>query len=95
MQFSETVYGLFIILMPGIISGLVAVRMAWARGRNPFVWGLLTLLVPVLVLVIWSKPPLKEVPGGFRRCPSCGEWTKWKERRCKYCSADFTLPDTN
>jgi hypothetical protein len=92
MQYSETVFGLFIFFMPGIIAGLMAVRMAWARGRNPLVWGVLSLVFPVFVLVIWSKPPLKTVSGGFHYCPACNGWTKWKDRCCKYCGADFPSP---
>lgn len=89
MQFSNELYGIFTFFSVNIICGLLGLRMAWARGRNPLGWGLLCLLLPVVVLVIWSKPAIKEVAGGFHRCPSCDGWTKWKERRCKYCGTEF------
>lgn len=92
MQFSSELYGIFAFFSINLIAALIGLRMAWARGRNPVGWGLLCLLFPVVLMVIWFKPPVKEVTGGFHRCTSCGEWTKWKERRCKYCSAEFPSP---
>ena len=95
MQFSSELYGIFAFFSINIIAAVLGLRMAWARGRNPLGWALLCLLFPVILLVIWTKSPVREVAGGFHLCPSCKGWTKWKERRCKYCSAEFPLPETN
>ena len=84
--------GIMIVALPGILAGLVAVRMAWARGRSIVGWGLLCLAVPVCVLIIWSKPPVREVRGGFQRCPRCSEWLKWGETPCRYCKAELLPP---
>jgi hypothetical protein len=43
-------------------------------------------------MVIYFEKPLREVPGGFKRCPSCGEFNKWAAAACKYCAAAFPSP---
>jgi hypothetical protein len=92
MQFSSELYGIFTFFSINLIAAILGLRMAWARGRNPLGWGLLCLLLPVVLLVIWSKPPVREVAGGFHHCPACGGWTTWKKRSCTYCAADFPEP---
>ena len=73
-----------IMAVPGIIGGIMAAN----RGRNIFVWGILSALFPIFLLVVWFEKPLREVEGKFRKCGKCGEWLKWRETTCKYCQAE-------
>lgn len=67
-------------------------RLARNRGRNILVWGVLSALFPIFIMVIYFEKPLKEVPGGFRRCPACREFNPWKAEHCRYCATPFTAP---
>ncbi len=72
-----------IMSVPGIIGGVMAAN----RGRNFVVWGILSALFPIFLMIIWFEKPLKEVEGKFKKCVACGEWLKWREPSCKYCQA--------
>jgi hypothetical protein len=72
---------LLIMAVPGTIGGI----LAYYRGRSVIGWCILAALFPVFILVIYFNKPLKEVPGGFRCCPGCREYVKWKDAACKYC----------
>lgn len=73
-----------IMMVPGVIGGV----LAYKRGRSVIGWCAICALFPVFLLVIWFNKPLKEVPGGFRLCPGCREYIKWKDATCKYCGAE-------
>jgi len=78
-------FAVFLIMMvPGVIGGV----FAYNRGRSVIGWCVICALFPVFLLVIYFHKPLKEVPGGFKRCSSCGEYLKWQDATCKYCGAD-------
>jgi membrane protease YdiL (CAAX protease family) len=73
-----------IMLVPCIVGGVLARN----RGRSIVGWGVLCAVFPIFLLVLYFKHPLEEVPGGFRRCGSCGEFIPWKRAACKYCGAE-------
>ena len=73
-----------IMSVPGIIGGVLAAN----RGRNFVVWGLLSALFPIFILIVWFEKPVKEVEGKFKKCVRCSEWIKWRESACKYCQAE-------
>ena len=77
-------YALMLIMVPPALVGAMSARN---RGRNILVWALLSALFPIFLMVIYFQKPLRDVPGGFKRCASCGEFIKWKADVCKYCSA--------
>jgi hypothetical protein len=77
-----------IILLQAAAGG----RLARNRGRNMLWWGALSALFPIFIMIIYFEKPLKEVPGGFRRCPSCREFNPWQAVQCRYCSAMFPAP---
>ena len=70
-------------LVFGILGGMLAAR----RGRNMAVWGILSAMFPIFIMIVYFEKPLRPVPGGFKKCPACGEWLKWSEASCRYCSA--------
>ena len=77
-------YALMLIMVP---PALVGAMFARNRGRNILVWAFLSALFPIFLMVIYFQKPLRDVPGGFKRCISCGEFIKWKVAVCKYCSS--------
>lgn len=76
---------LLVYLVP-IIFAVTGGVMASNRGRNFFLWGVCSALFPICIMIVWFEKPVKEVKGHFRKCSSCGEWIKWKETICRYCS---------
>ena len=77
-------YALILIMLVPCIAGAF---LAYRRGRSIIGWGILCALFPIFLMVIYFNKPLKEVPGGSRRCASCREWIPWKAPACKYCGA--------
>jgi len=82
-------YAILLIMIPPAIIGAIFARN---RGRNIPFWAVLSALFPIFLMVVYFKEPLLEVPGGFKRCTSCGEYIKWKSVSCKYCNAAQPLP---
>ena len=76
---------LLVIVIPGIIGGILAAN----RARSVFLWGVLSAIFPVFLLVIYYHKPLREVQGKFRQCPACKEFQGWNNIVCKYCNADL------
>ncbi len=70
-----------------VVPCLIGAFLAYRRGRNIVGWGVLCAVFPIFLLVIYFNKPLREVPGAFRRCTSCGEFFPWKSAACKYCGA--------
>ena len=81
-----------LLLLITIPPALVGAKLAHNRGRTIVGWALLSAIFPIFLMVIYFEKPLREVPGGFRRCASCGEYIKWKAAVCKYCSAGQPSP---
>jgi uncharacterized membrane protein (GlpM family) len=80
---------LFLIMAPPAVVGAIFARN---RGRNILIWGLLSALFPIFAMVAYFQKPLRDVPGGFKRCTVCGEFIKWEAAECKYCSAPPLSP---
>lgn len=75
----------YLLLLIMIIPAVIGAAMARHRGRNVPGWAVLSALFPIFLMVLYFEKPLREVPGGFRRCVSCGEFISWKAPVCKYC----------
>ena len=48
--------GLAILLAVTLVLVLLARRLAWRRGRDPFAWGLATALFPPAILLLALLP---------------------------------------
>ncbi|HLO27000.1 MAG TPA: hypothetical protein VK187_12885 [Geobacteraceae bacterium] len=78
-----------IMLLPAIFGGILARN----RGRSILVWAVLSAIFPIFLMVVYFEKPLRDVPGGFKRCTACREFNPWKATVCKYCSVEFpSLP---
>lgn len=80
---------LLVIIVPGVAGGILAAN----RARNFIGWSILCGLFPIFLLVIYFHKPLREVEGKFRKCRSCGEFIKWRDACCKYCTAPQSPTD--
>ena len=74
-----------VMLPPALLGGILARN----RGRSILCWATLSAAFPIFLMVVYFEKPVREVPGGFKRCPSCKEFNAWKAAQCKFCSADF------
>jgi hypothetical protein len=83
-------YLLFALLI--MVQAVAGGWLARNRGRNMLLWGALSSLFPIFIMIIYFEKPLREVPGGFRRCPACGEFITWQSGHCKYCAAPVSSP---
>ncbi|MCM0081535.1 hypothetical protein L4X63_08045 [Geomonas sp. Red32] len=72
-----------------VIPGLVGGWIAWTKGRNPFLWFLLNTLFPPTLMVTIFQGPARAVPGRYRECPNCHEFSKWRETVCRFCKTDL------
>ncbi|HEX8960718.1 MAG TPA: hypothetical protein VF775_04025 [Geobacteraceae bacterium] len=81
-----------ILMLIPLLPALGAAILAHHRGRNIVGWAIVSALFPIFLLVIYFEKPLREVPGGFKRCSSCDEFIPWKADTCKYCSTAQPSP---
>ena len=79
---------LLIMTLPAVLGAILARN----RGRNVLFWAVLSALFPIFLMVVYFEKPLREVPGGFKHCISCGQFIKWKAGICKYCNAAQPSP---
>ena len=66
-------------------SGGIGGHLAGLKGRNQVGWFLLCAFVWLAIFIVLYLPPIKEVPGKYRQCPSCKELVKWYANLCKHC----------
>ncbi|MDD2364732.1 MAG: hypothetical protein PHN84_01065 [Desulfuromonadaceae bacterium] len=74
---------IFILLIFGLPAA-IGFKLAISRGKNPLLWGILSIF-PIFLLVLHFEKPKHEVRGHFRLCSNCGETFPWKDTACKYC----------
>ena len=79
--------GYLVLALLLLLQGGAGGKLARDRGRSILWWGVLSALFPIFIMVIYFEKPLKEVPGGFRLCPACGEFNPWRQGHCTYCGA--------
>lgn len=75
---------IFLLLLFGLPAA-IGFKLATARGKNPFLWGLLSGIIPFFLVVLHFNKPTHEVHGHFRKCGNCGMIIPWKAPVCKYC----------
>ena len=83
--------GYVILLLMMVIPAAGGGILARNRGRNILVWSALCAVFPIFLMVVYFEKPLREVEGGFKRCPACNAFIPWKAAECKYCNAPRTI----
>lgn len=86
---TDDIRGWIFIAVFFLLPGLIGARLAWSKGRSPFIWFLLNFLFPPTLMVTLFQKPLRAVPGHYRQCPKCKEFVKWREAVCKYCQTEL------
>ncbi len=68
-----------------IIPGTLGAYLAKQKGRNIVGWFFLSTVFWFSIFIVILLPPVREVIGEYRECPSCKEFIKWKAIVCKHC----------
>jgi len=76
---------IFVASLPGIIGAVIAGK----KGRSKFWWFILCWLCPFLIIAVAVLPPLAEIEGEYRKCPSCSKIIRWESINCKYCQKEI------
>ena len=84
-QWQQIAYMCTFFLVPGIIGGWVA----RTKGRNPFMWFLLNGIFPPTLMITFFQGPTRPVPGHYKQCPKCREYSKWRETACRFCQTEL------
>jgi hypothetical protein len=80
---------LIIILIIWVIPGTIGAILAKNKGRNAVGWFFLSAIFWFPIIIVIFLPPVKEVPGKYRECPSCREIVKWNAIICKHCKSEL------
>jgi RNA polymerase subunit RPABC4/transcription elongation factor Spt4 len=80
----------FRVLLFQIAAGLLGGYIARSKGRNPFLWGLLCFILPLLVLAILVLPA-RETRGLTKRCPNCSGIVSRNETVCPHCKKELPI----
>jgi len=83
---------IFLLLLFGLPAAL-GFKLARSRGKNPFLWGMLSGVFPFFLVVLHFHRPDNEIHGHFRMCSQCGRTFPWKAAACKYCGTPVESPD--
>ncbi|MDD5106189.1 MAG: hypothetical protein PHC49_11295 [Desulfuromonadaceae bacterium] len=83
---------IFLLLIFGLPAAL-GFKLALSRGKNPFLWGMLSGIFPFFLVVLHFHRPDHEIRGHFRKCRTCGRTVLWKDTVCKYCSAKIDVSE--
>ena len=70
-----------------LFGGLPAAWLAVTRGREPFLWLFIGLLLGPLAVFLVGFAPLG-ASGTYRRCLRCAEAIRAAATRCPHCARD-------
>lgn len=74
----------------GAVTGTTGALLAKNKGRSALGWFILSAIFLLPIFIVILLPPIREVPGKFRECPSCREFVKWNAIICKHCKSELT-----
>ena len=70
------------------LSGFAGMYVAAEKGRSKIIWFLLCV-IPIFLIVLLFKQPVKEIEGKVRKCPSCKGFIPWDSKFCRHCSFEL------
>ncbi len=85
-MFESGAFNISLIVM--VLSGIAGIYLAKTKGRSMFVWFLLCL-IPLFLIILLFKQPVKEIEGKIRQCPSCNGYIPWDSKFCRHCSFEL------
>ena len=94
---------IFIGFVISVSLTVICVAVANAKGRNPWVWGILGFLFGFITLIVIAARPgvgpsthdvEPSMSSGVRNCPQCDAENDWGSGYCSNCGASLGLaPD--
>ena len=72
------------------LIGILGAVIAFRKGRNPFFWGLVCFIFPLLIFVIGIAPPLIK-SGKTKQCPDCKRVLQKTDTNCRYCGKEMPI----
>jgi hypothetical protein len=73
-----------------VLVGILGAVVAAKKGRNPFVWGLVCFIFPLVIVVLGFLPPVLKT-GRTRLCPYCSKMLQESATECKYCGKEMPI----
>ena len=73
-----------------VLAGILGAVIASKKGRNPFVWGMVCFIFPLLIVLLGVLPPLLKA-GKTRQCPYCNKMLKESATECRYCGREMPI----
>jgi hypothetical protein len=74
-----------------ILPGIIGAWLARTKGRNPALWFIFSGLFPPTLMIVYFQAPVRPVPGHYRRCTKCREYSKWRETVCRFCQTELPV----
>lgn len=74
-----------------LLPGIIGAWLARTKGRNPLLWFVLNGVFPPTLMITFYQGPVRAVPGHYRQCSKCSEYSKWRESACRFCQTDLTV----
>ena len=72
-----------------VLPGIIGAWLSWTKGRNPVLWGIINCVLPPTLMITMFQGPKRPVPGHYRQCSKCGEYSKWRDTVCRFCQTDL------
>jgi hypothetical protein len=72
-----------------VLPGMIGAWLSWTKGRNPVLWGIINCVFPPTLMITIFQGPRRPVPGHYRQCSKCGEYSKWRDIVCRFCQTDL------
>ncbi len=88
-MFGISILELIVISVSFSIPGIIGAQFAKSKGRSAVGWFFLSAVFWFSIVIIILLPPIKEIPGKYRECPSCREFVKWDANICKHCKCEI------
>lgn len=79
----------FVVVLQALV-GILGSIIAYKKGRNPLLWGLVCFIFPLLILVIGIAPALVKT-GKTRQCPYCSKVLAESDIDCRYCGKEMPI----
>lgn len=78
-----------VLLLRGL-AAIVGWSVAKKKGRDPFLWAVLSFILPPLALLVMVLRP-KLAEGRTKLCPNCSKVVYKDDTVCRHCERDLPI----